>query len=182
MADLAIRGDMPAVRRTDWGAVWAGVFCTYAIWAVFGALGFAIFASAGTTNAVGETIWAAVLSCIAFYIGGLEAGRLSATVRGRHDGLIHGLALFGLAVTGAILLVAFGGAVVSGGQTNPTQAATPQGLTFLANLGWGGFVSLFLGWIFAMWGGSTGAGRRANVALMEDRGRLEDRERIRPAA
>jgi len=43
-----------------------------------------------------------------------------------------------------------------------------------SGLGWAGFVSLFLGWLAAMAGAASGAGRKA-----EQRGQLRD---IRPAA
>ena len=35
MADLAYRRDAPLRLVTDWGAIWAGVFAYFAIWAVF---------------------------------------------------------------------------------------------------------------------------------------------------
>jgi hypothetical protein len=179
MADLSYRNDPLAIRRTSWGAIWAGIFCTYAIWAVFESLGMAIFASAGTTNAVGMGIWSVVLTCIAFYVGGHITGRL-ANVSGRHEGTIHGVIMFGLAIVGAIVLVSLAGAVLSGGQ-GAQGASTQRGWTTLADLGWGGFVSLFLGWIFAMIGGSAGAGsRRDRVESIETH--REQRDVIRPAA
>lgn len=152
-------------NRPDWGAIWSGTFCIYAIWAVFGALGLAIFASARSTNTVGMSIWSVVLTCIACYVGGHVAGSMAGPQR-RHWGTLHGLIVFGLAVTGAIVLVSLAGAVLSGGQG--PQATTPaNGWTAVANLGWGGFVSLLLGWIFAMLGGAAGAGRTS--------GRIADR-------
>jgi hypothetical protein len=52
MADLAYRNDIvPVRRRTDWGAIWAGVFTFIAVWSVFGLLGEAIFASTANPNA-----------------------------------------------------------------------------------------------------------------------------------
>ncbi len=91
--------------RTDWGAIWAGVFTFVAIWSVFGLLGLAIFASLGNPDvanrlmgmSLGMDIWAIVLTIIARYVAGRETGRLAA-VGNRHDGLIHGMIMFGLSV------------------------------------------------------------------------------------
>lgn len=106
MADLAYRNEFPAIapRRTDWGAIWAGVFVFIGIWSVFGLLGMAIFASAANANAaqpvtgmgVGEAIWGIILTAIAMYVAERETGHL-ARQESRQDGLIHGLIMFGLA-------------------------------------------------------------------------------------
>ncbi|MBV8206227.1 MAG: hypothetical protein JO041_05500 [Acidobacteria bacterium] len=167
---------MPSTQRMNWSAVWAGVFCIYAIWAVFGSLGLAVFASAGTTNVVGLSLWSVVLTSVACYAGGHIAGRLSNSDR-RPGGAIHGLATFGVAITGFIMLVSLAGAVLSGGQGAP--AANPaRAWTDTANIGWGGFVSLLLGWIFAMMGGAAGAGGRTAMAERTS----EERNVLRPAA
>ena len=105
MANIASRADTAAIRRTDWGAIWGGVFCFTAIWAVFGSLGFAIFASSANPSSAapvlnmstGIAIWCVVLTAIAMYVAGVETGRL-ARVATRHDGLVHGLMMFGLSV------------------------------------------------------------------------------------
>src|SRR6185437_8177856 len=124
MADLGYR-DMrvPVIKnRIDWGAIWGGVFCFMAIWAVFGALGLAIFASAATPGAnapvlgmsVGIAFWSVILTIIAMYVAGRETGRL-AGVANRHDGLVHGLMMFGLSVVSLVVLVSIGGSSLSGG-------------------------------------------------------------------
>ena len=72
--------------RTDWGAIWAGVFTYVAIWSVFELLGIAIFASIGNPDAAGSAagmglgmgIWTMVLTIIAMYVAGRETGRLAA--------------------------------------------------------------------------------------------------------
>ena len=46
MADITNNEELALRVRTDWGAIWAGVFTFIAIWSVFGFLGMAVFASA----------------------------------------------------------------------------------------------------------------------------------------
>jgi hypothetical protein len=171
-------------RRTDWGAIWAGIFCFMAIFSVFGALGVAIFASNANPNvnapvlgqSIGMAIWAIVLTIIAMYVAGRETGRL-ADVRTRHDGLVHGLIMFGLAVVGVILLVSIGGSAIAEGNTVTGSTHSPYALTVVADLGWAGFVALFLGWLAAMFGASSGVSHKVDRNVV----RNEPRE-IRPAA
>lgn len=181
MADLSYRAveAVPARGRTDWGAIWGGVFCFLAIWSVFGALGLAIFASVanpGTAQpvlnmSVGIAIWMIVLTIISMYVAGLETGRLAA-VTTRHDGLIHGLMMFGLSVAGLAVLISIGGSALSGGTGVNAGGHSPYVFTAVADLGWGGFVALFLGWLAAMFGASTGVSHKAVREVKE----------IRPAA
>ena len=183
MADLAYRNEIinPTLRRhTDWGAIWAGVFVFMAIWSVFGALGFAIFASAASPSAAspiygmsaGMGIWAIVLTIIAMYVAGRETGHL-AGVNNRHDGLIHGLVMFGLSTVAVIILAAMGSATLTGGTGAAGSSHSPYVLSLLSGLGWYGFVALFLGWLAAIFGASSGAS-----PLVEQRNVRE----IRPAA
>src|SRR5690348_11065668 len=170
MADLAYRNEGITLTRsrTDWGAVWAGVFIFMAIWSVFGLLGAAIFASAANPNAArpvtgmgwGMSIWAIVLTIIAMYVAGRETGRLAA-VTDRHDGLIHGIVMFGLSVVAAVVIVTIGGAALSGGTGVTGTVHNPYLVDVFSGLGWAGFVSLFLGWLAAMAGAASGAGRKA---------------------
>ena len=181
MADLAYRnqGINLNYRRTDWGAIWGGVFTFMAIWSVFGALGLAIFSGAVNPNAtapvlgmsVGMGIWAIVLTIIAMYVAGRETGHL-AGVANRHDGLIHGMIMFGLSAVSAMILVVLGGTSLSGGTGVVGTAHSPYVLTMFVNLGWIGFVALFLGWIAAMVGASSGVGQKVESNVHE----------IRPAA
>lgn len=169
MAQLVYTNENVAVRApaADWRAIWAGVFTFIAIWSVFGFLGLAIFASSANPAAarpvmgmsLGMGIWAIVLSIIAMYVAGRETGRLAA-VTTRHDGLIHGMIMFGLSVVAAIVITAVAGTVFG------TTAATggthnPYVLTLTADLGWMIFLCLLFGWLAAMGGASTGAGRRS---------------------
>lgn len=170
-------------NRIDWKAIWAGTFIFYAIWAVFGALGVAIFASNANPNtgapvmgqSVGMAIWAVILTIIAMYVAGRQTGRMAA-VTTRNDGLMHGLTMFGLAVVGLIVLVSLGGAAIAEGNTAAAASThSPYALTVVADLGWGGFCALFLGWLAAMFGGASGVEHKVTRVQAEMR-------EIRPAA
>ena len=172
-----------ARRRTDWGAIWAGVFTFVAIWSVFGLLGMAIFASAANPQAaepvsgmgVGIGIWAIVLTIIAMYVAGMETGRL-AGVTNRHDGMIHGMIMFGLSVVATLVITVMGGNTLSGGTGVQATSHNPYLLNVFAGLGWIGFISLFLGWLAAMFGAAAGASRKIPAPASSN---LRD---IRPAA
>ncbi len=184
--DVAYRGANVALRKsTDWGAIWAGVFSFMAIWSVFGALGLAIFASNASTNAArpitgqgwGIAIWSIVLTIIAMYVAGRETGRL-AGVDNRHDGMIHGLVMFGLSVVGVLVLLTIGGSAINGGTGVGGNVHNGYALTIMSGLGWGGFLSLFFGWLAAMFGASSGVVHKAI-----DTGHLREIDReMRPAA
>ena len=142
MADLAYRNESAKfVRRTDWGTIWGGVFTFMAIWSVFGALGLAIFASTANPNAprpvlgmrVGLGIWIVVLSIIAMYVAGRETDRLAA-VNNRHDGLIHGMMMFGLSFAAVMVLLEIGGISLTDGAA-VAGPHSPYVLTVLADLG-----------------------------------------------
>ncbi len=180
MAELSYDYEQVRVRgRTDWGAIWAGVFTFLAIWSVFGALGLAIFASAASPNAanpvggmgVGMGIWAIVLTIIAMYIAGRETGRLAA-VTNRHDGLSHGMIMFGLSVVAAIVLTSVAGSTMASGTAGNAPAHSGYTLGVVADLGWAGFIALFLGWLGALVGASTGVTRKPAAVPQQ----------IRPAA
>ena len=168
--------------RTNWGAIWAGVFTFIAIWSVFGLLGMAIFASAAnpqssnpvTGMSVGMGIWAIVLTLIAMYVAGRETGRL-AGVTNRHDGLVHGQIMFGLSVVAVLVITVLGGGVLSGGAGVAGSSHSPYLLDVFSGLGWIGFIALLLGWLAAMGGASTGVQRR----VVDTTGNLRE---IRPAA
>jgi hypothetical protein len=149
--------------RVDWGAIWAGVFAFIAIWSVFGTLGAAIFASAANPGAArpitgmgwGMSIWAIVLTIIAMYVGGRVTGSLT-TIANRREGVVHGLAMFGLSVAAVLVIVVLAGNGIS---STSTEAAvhSPYLLDVTSGLGWAGFLSLFFGWLAAMGGASSGA-------------------------
>lgn len=166
MATATLVNQPPALTRSavDWGAIWVGVFTFFGIWCVFGLLGTAIFASSANPASahpisgmgIGMSIWAIVLTIIAMYVAGLETGRLAA-VTNRRDGWIHGMAMFGLSMVAAFLMM-----LVLAGSTMAvnTSAAKPYFLEVLSGLGWVGFVSVFLGWLAAIGGASTGIRRQ----------------------
>src|SRR5215469_5274069 len=156
MADVAYRDDI-AYRndtvnyggsgRVSWGAIWAGVFTFCAIWIVFETLAFAIFAfranpnvpTAATGPSMGIAIWSIILTIIAMYVAGRETGHL-AGVTNRHDGLIHGMIMFGLSLVAVLVLTSLAGAVLSGGNgVLGTGARGGSTLGVFAGLGWAGF-------------------------------------------
>jgi hypothetical protein len=168
MAEVTFHNENVLARpKTDWAAIWAGTFTFVAVWAVFGSLGYAIFgglSSPGSTSltpgaAIGMSIWAIILTIIAMYVAGLETGRL-AMVTNRHDGLIHGMIMFGLS-TMAVAVLMFLARGSLGITTAAGSAATqnPYLLDMTGGTGWVIFLALILGWLAAMGGASNGVQR-----------------------
>lgn len=165
MAEITYRA-----KRTDWGAIWAGLFTFTAIWSIFGLLGLAIFAGteapagavagAGMGLSLGMDIWIVVLTIIAMYVAGRETGHLAA-VTNRHDGLLHGMIVFGLSVGALLMLVVVGGNNMSGNAGAYSGTLNGHLLATFGRWGWTGFLTLFLGWLAAMGGASTGVVERA---------------------
>lgn len=181
MASAVYRNEGLAVApRTNWGAIWAGMFTFAAIWSVFGLLGEAIFASSANPHAaapvsgmsVGMGVWAVILTIIALYIGGRVTGDL-AGVTTRAEGAIYGVTMFGLSVIATVLIVILAGTALTGGAGTAAGAHSPYMLTVFSDIGWIGFVSLFLGWLAAM-GGAASA-----VKAVRPANNVRD---IRPAA
>ncbi|HKR82689.1 MAG TPA: hypothetical protein VJS37_00870, partial [Terriglobales bacterium] len=133
-----------------------------------------------TGQSIGIAIWGVILTIIAMYVAGWETGRLAA-VTNRHDGLIHGMIMFGLSVVAGIVLTVLGGAVLSGGTGVQGSAHSGYVLGAFANLGWAGFVALLLGWLAAMGGGSQGSSRRITPSASSNPRETNVRD-IRPAA
>jgi hypothetical protein len=153
------------VSRPDWGAIWAGVFTFIGIWSVFGLLGSAIFATAANPNSVrpvssgmnvGMAIWAIILTIVAMYVAGNVTTYLGA-ITSQRDGVVHGMVMFGLAVTAALVVAVIAGITVPVAAT-PGVEHGPYLLDMFADLGWIGFLSLFFGWLAAI-GGATAATR-----------------------
>jgi hypothetical protein len=185
MADIAFGNDVYAsgLGRTRWGAVWAGLFAFVTIWSVFGLLGEAIFASAASPNAAqpvtgmsaGMGIWAIVLTIIAMWVGGKVTGRL-AGVDNRTDALMYGMIMFGLTVISTVVVLVLAGTAMNGGNGITGSTHSSYMLTVFADLGWWGFVSLFLGWLAVL----GGAASEVKAAVRTEAPRnLRD---IRPAA
>lgn len=176
MSDVVTRMQNPPVSyvaglRTNWGAIWGGVFTFAAIFAVFEALAMAIFPSSTSS---GFEVWSVVLTFIAMYVAGVETGRL-AGVANRHDGLVHGIMMFGLTAVSAVILSTL--------TTSVAMAGTAVGrVSYALNLApgteWALFAGLFLGWIAAMGGASSGVARRTRVVSRPVEAPIE----MRPAA
>lgn len=117
-----------------------------------------IFSSYTTRTAnginVGLGIWAIVLTIIAMFVAGRTTGHLAGISNSR-DGLIHGMVMFGLTIMTALAVTSFG--VWDTAAPQAVNAHTPYLLGVFADLGWFGFLSLFLGWLAAMGGASAGA-------------------------
>lgn len=164
MADVNyVQENVRVISRPNWGAIWAGMFTFVAIWSIFGTLGAGIFASSANPNAaapiagmnVGMAVWSVILTIIAMFVAGRVTADLAGIANSR-DGMLHGMVMFGLSVAAFIAIAVVGGTAFAGN----TQAATvnthnPYLLGSFANIGWGLFVSLFLGWLAAMGGAST---------------------------
>ncbi len=188
MADLAYRNEALAYPRTNWGAIWAGMFTFVAIWSVFGLLGEAIFASSANPNAAepvrgmsaGMGAWATVLTIIAFYVAGRVTAHL-ADLQDRTGRIMHGMAMFGLAVIGTVLMVILSGAALTGDAGVAGGPHSSYMLTVFSDVGWIGFVALFLGWLAAMGGAAHGSVRQtsAGTGTGTTTGNVRD---IRPAA
>jgi hypothetical protein len=173
MADIAYRNEAAIGVRGDgpnWSAVWAGTFAFFAIWSVFGSLGEEIFASAasprspdavGTGIGWGISIWSIILTMVAMYVAGRVTAHFS-RAQTRHDALLAGITMFGLSVVSAVVIIMFPGNTLTAGSA-AGFAGAPQGraISILTTLGWAGFASLFLGWLCAMWGSTSGVQSRA---------------------
>ena len=175
MAELVNRMDnrISVPVNTDWSAIWGGLFIFAALWSVFGLLGYAIFSRAGVTGMnVGLAIWDIILTAVAMFVAGHGTARV-AVVDNRFDGPWHGMIVFGLSVTAALVLMFAGNALFAGvGTVNPL--AHRFYLTLFAGNGWAAFIGLFLGWLGAIVGASSGAARK-----LEQGSNLRN---IRPAA
>lgn len=180
MAEFEYRNEIIRNPRTDWGAVWSGVFTFVAIWSVFGALGFTIFAAAANPSAAnpvtgmgaGIGVWVVILTIIAMYVAGRETSH-SDSITNRHDGIRHGMIMFGLSVVSALVLTAFGGTAINTGTSFTAVTHSSYLLGVFAGIGWIGFVALFLGWLAAMGGASM---------TIPARSQSQGPQQVRPAA
>jgi hypothetical protein len=170
-AELTYRNETARMSRTDWGAIWAGLFTFVAIWSVFGLLGMTLFGNAanpGTTNpnvtgamgfGAGMDIWAVVLTIIAMYVAGRATAHLAA-VEDRRDAVLYGMVVFGLSIAAVILLVIIGAAGMNGSVTADGGTHIQSALNTFVSWGWSGFIALFFGWLAAMAGALSGAVKR----------------------
>ncbi len=173
MADVSYARESAFVSHPNWGAIWAGMFSFLAIWAVFGTLGFSIFASSATPSAahpitgmsVGMGVWAVILTIIAMFVGGRVTGQLSGITNARH-GMMQGMIMFGLSVAAVLLILTIGGNAVYTTEVPAGAAHSSYLLTILSDLGWTTFAALFLGWLAAM-GGASSAHRELRQTMVQ---------------
>lgn len=112
-----------SVRPTaSWQAIFAGGAITLGIEALLVVLGTAVAVTVGGAQAPGAAglglgIWWIIATIIALFVGGYAAARL-ANVPARWDGMLHGLAVWGLAVlVGVWMIMAVAGTVITGAGT-----------------------------------------------------------------
>ncbi len=143
----------------------------------------AIFASSANPRAAapvtglsaGMGVWATILTIIAMYVAGRTTAHFSNAVD-RAGRIWHGMAMFGLSVIAVVLALIFGGAAMSGGAGIAGSTHSPYMLTVFADIGWIGFVSLFLGWLAAIGGAVQGPFRKSGVYAERET------HEVRPAA
>jgi hypothetical protein len=158
------------------------MFSFIAIWSVFGMLGEAIFASSANPNAtqpvsgmsVGMGFWSVILTIIAMYVAGRVTAHLSGAID-RTTRVMQGMSMFGLSVMAVVATLVLGGTALGGsGLAGGTHS--PYMLTVFSDVGWIGFLCLFLGWLAAM------GGAQQNMAKSTVGGRTSNVQDIRPAA
>jgi hypothetical protein len=175
MADLSVNGEGYSVssRSTDWSAIWAGLFTFVGIWSVFEMLGLAIFPAVNAGGKVGLGIWSVVLTAIAMLIAGRQTGA-SARLAGRNDGARHGMIMFGLSLTVAIVLMMTGSVLLADFPAVNTSARSSDLVSVFTSSDWVPFATLFFGWVGAIIGASVGGPTKR-----EERSNVTQ---IRPAA
>ena len=145
------------VARPNWGAIWAGMFSFIAIWAVFGALGMGVFASAANPHSatssmdVGMGVWSVILTIVAMFVAGRTTGQLVGATNSR---MLHSTVMFGLTVTASLLIAVIGGNAFASAEVT-ANGHSAYLLGAFSGLGWTLFVSLFLGWLAAIGGAAT---------------------------
>ncbi len=174
MSDLNdAQENVRVISRPNWGAIWAGMFTFVAIWSIFGTLGAGIFASSANPAAaspiagmnLGMAVWSVILTIIAMFVAGRVTAQLAGITNSR-DGMLHGMVMFGLSVAAVLLLVVVGGSAFGGTEVSG-NAHNAYLLGMSADLGWGLFVSLFLGWLAAMGGASTAHRELPHTAVQQ---------------
>jgi hypothetical protein len=169
MADLSLNGEARFFGGTDWSAIWAGLFTFVGIWSVFELLGLAIFPTANAGAKVGLGIWSVILTAIAMFIAG-RLTRASGRLSNSYDGARHGMIMFGLSLTAAIVLMMSGSVLLADFPVVNTSARTSDLVNVFTSSVWVPFAALFLGWLGAIIGASSGGPskneERSNVTQM----------------
>ncbi len=164
MADMVDRADDRTAlpMQTNWGAIWSGLFMFIGIWAVFDLLGYAIFPRAANGGIdVAWGIWSIVLAAIAMFVAGRVTGTLAALTG--FTRVRHGMIMFGLSVAGAIILMISGSSLLAGFSEPGTMTRGVMPSLFPQDA-WIAFGTLFLGWLGAMFGASSAAAPKSEVA------------------
>jgi len=91
------------------------------------------------------------------WVAGMETARLAGCSI-RHDGIAHGLMMFGLTLMGAIAGMLLSATVLGSAAVHD---ALSNGIA--PGMVWTAFLSLFLGWLAAMGGASTGIERKKEL-------------------
>jgi hypothetical protein len=120
----------PLLRRTAWGAIFAGVFVALACQVLLTALGVAVGAAVADPGqaeslrnvGLGVGIWWIISAMISLFAGGLVTAWLAGFPRWV-DGMLHGLVVWGLTVALSTALVTTTSAALLGGAMNTMQAA-----------------------------------------------------------
>jgi len=123
----------PRVRRASWGAIFAGVFVTIVVQAMFtllgAGIGFAIIEPSrqpsGQSIALGSAIWLVVSSLISTWIGACVAGRLSGGPL-RTDGMLHGIVTWSVSTVVMVMFLTTAVGGILSGAASLLSSALPQ--------------------------------------------------------
>ena len=171
MADLSVNGEGRSVSSgsNDWSAIWAGLFTFVGIWSVFEMLGLAIFPAISGGAKAGVGIWSVILTAIAMLIAGRQT-RSSARLSRRYDGVRHGMIMFGMSLTAAVVLLMSASVLLADFPAVNTSARSSDLVSVFTSSDWVPFAALFLGWIGAIVGassrGPSKTEERSNVTQM----------------
>lgn len=98
----------------SWGAVWAGLVVTIAVFLLLQLVFFALGAlGIGEDSEAASGIISAIIALVAFFLGGVTAGATSVWREGK-GGLFHGVVLWALGVVAIVFLTLFGGGALFG--------------------------------------------------------------------
>lgn len=103
--------------RVRWGPIWAGAIVALPVFlvlqALFFALGWLDLGLGSTGSSTAASIISGILALVAFFVGGLTAGA-STVWRSTEDGLLHGVLVWALAITGIFIFALLGGGALLG--------------------------------------------------------------------
>lgn len=186
-AQMPIQGEAAGVvsRVGDlvrWGPIWAGLLLALSIQLVLGSIGLAVVlttydpAAANFAQRAATTlsIWSAITSLIALFVGGYVAGRMAA-VLGFRNGLVQGSMVWALAVVvGMILGIAGVGGVLSlttlGNVMQALQFGGEQArrvASLAAGSAWWFVIGAIVAWAAAAGGGVLGTAAHREVVEHE---------------